>query len=156
MEIQKVGEMKNFGITFEDTQIIRGFEGYRNTAYPDPATGGDPWTIAWGLTGSWVTPGLTLTDEECKQKFMERINSTCSKLDSLIKINVTKNQYIAVLSLTWNVGLGNLSSSTLLKKLNAGDYAGAADQFLVWNKAAGKVLDGLTKRREAERTLFLS
>ncbi|HHP2614034.1 TPA: lysozyme, partial [Enterobacter roggenkampii] len=57
---------------------------------------------------------------------------------------------------TYNLGSRSLSTSTLLRKLNAGDYAGAADEFLRWNKAGGKVLNGLTRRREAERALFLS
>lgn len=60
------------------------------------------------------------------------------------------------MSFTYNLGARSLSTSTLLQKLNAGDYAGAADEFLRWNKAGGKVLKGLTCRREAERTLFLS
>ena len=69
---------------------------------------------------------------------------------------VTQNQFDALVSFTYNLGAGNLRSSTLLKKLNAGDYAGAADEFPKWNKAGGKELAGLTRRRNAERDLFLS
>ena len=70
--------------------------------------------------------------------------------------NMTQGQFDALCSFAFNLGIGNLKNSTLLKKLNSGDIQGAADQFLVWNKAAGKVMAGLTRRREAERTLFLS
>ncbi|EDH9820259.1 TPA_asm: lysozyme, partial [Salmonella enterica subsp. enterica serovar Typhimurium] len=74
----------------------------------------------------------------------------------LVKVKLTQGQFDALVSFAYNLGARTLSSSTLLRKLNSGDYAGAADEFLRWNKAGGKVLNGLTRRREAERALFLS
>lgn len=74
----------------------------------------------------------------------------------VVRVKLTQGQFDALVSFTYNLGARSLSTSTLLRKLNAGDYAGAADEFLRWNKAGGKVLNGLTRRREAERALFLS
>jgi hypothetical protein len=71
----------------------------------------------------------------------------------LVKVGLTQGQFDALVSFTYNLGARSLSTSTLLRKLNAGDYAGAADEFLRWNKAGGKVLNGLTRRREAERAV---
>ena len=79
-----------------------------------------------------------------------------SDVSRLVKVGLTQGQFDALVSFTYNLGARTLSTSTLLRKLNAGDYAGAADEFLRWNKAGGKVLNGLTRRREAERALFLS
>ena len=77
------------------------------------------------------------------------------ELDSLAKVPLSQNQWDALMSFVYNLGSANLGPSTLLKLLNAGDYAGAAEQFLRWNKAGGQVLAGLTKRRAAERAMFL-
>lgn len=74
----------------------------------------------------------------------------------IVKAKLTQGQFDALVSFAYNVGSRALSTSTLLKKLNAGDIKGAADEFLRWNKAGGKVMNGLTRRREAERALFLS
>lgn len=79
-----------------------------------------------------------------------------SDVSRLVKVSLTQGQFDALVSFTYNLGARSLSTSTLLRKLNAGDYAGAADEFMRWNKAGGKVLNGLTRRREAERALFLS
>ncbi len=73
----------------------------------------------------------------------------------LVTVDLDQDQFDALVSFTFNLGAGNLQSSTLLKLLNQGEYTQAADQFLRWNKAGGRVLPGLTRRREAERALFL-
>jgi lysozyme len=78
----------------------------------------------------------------------------CRDVDSLVKVSLNDNQYAAIVSFAFNLGVGNLKQSTLLKKLNAGDFAGAANEFAKWNKAGGKVLAGLTRRRAAEAELF--
>jgi lysozyme len=72
----------------------------------------------------------------------------------LVKVPLAQGQFDALVSFSFNVGLGALGSSTLLRKLNAGDYRGAAAEFPRWNKAGGKVYEGLTRRRAAERSLF--
>jgi lysozyme len=146
--------MNKFNVSFDDTQLIRNFEGERLEAYPDPASGGDPWTISWGLTGDWVVEGLVITPEESVQRFMARISDMCDQLDNIITSEVNKNQYMALLSFAWNIGISKLAGSTLMRKVNAGDFDGAADEFLRWNKAGGQVMAGLTHRRTAEQALF--
>ncbi|MGL4733219.1 MAG: lysozyme, partial [Fusobacteriaceae bacterium] len=77
------------------------------------------------------------------------------KVLQLVIVKINKNQFDALVSFCYNCGSGNLQTSTLLRKLNAGDYPGAAEEFPRWNRAGGKVLNGLIKRREAEKELFL-
>jgi len=99
--------------------------------------------------------GLTLAQvHELKMQDVKRFVDAVNKY---IKVPLTQNQFDALVSWSLNVGAGRLDPkvTTLARKLNAGDYAGAADQFLVWNKAGGRVLTGLTNRRKAERELFL-
>ena len=98
-------------------------------------------------------PALTVAQAEAMLSF--DLNDFSAKVQGLIKVKVNVNQYGALVSFAYNVGTGNLASSTLLKKLNAGDYAGASVEFLKWDKAGGKILKGLTLRRTAEMTLFL-
>ena len=134
-------------------QLIKDFEGLRLTSYPDPATGGAPWTIGWGHTGPDVSPGMTITESKAAQllfKDLKRFEVAVAKLAPV----ATDNQFSAMVSLAFNVGEGNLSSSTLLKMHNAGDYAGAQAQYARWNRAAGKVMAGLTRRRTAEAMLY--
>ena len=75
-------------------------------------------------------------------------------VDQAVKVSIDQNQFDALVSLTYNIGAGAFRNSTLLKKLNVGDYHGASAQFDVWNKASGRVLQGLVNRRSVERTLF--
>ncbi|MNQ87056.1 Lysozyme RrrD [compost metagenome] len=77
-------------------------------------------------------------------------------VEQSVVVLFTQEQFDALVSFTYNLGINALKGSTLLRKLNSGDYEGAADEFLKWNKAGGKILSGLTRRREAERMLFLS
>jgi lysozyme len=134
-------------------KAIRGHEGCELEAYPDPATNGDPWTIGVGHTGPEVHKGMTITEAQADaylaadlRKFEAGVNAAAPKS--------TQAQFDAMVSLAFNIGLGNFRSSTLLKKHNAGDYDGAAAQFAVWNRANGKVMAGLTKRRAAEAAMY--
>ncbi|MBZ7706779.1 lysozyme [Klebsiella oxytoca] len=144
----------------EGIALIKGFEGCRLTAYPDPGTGGAPWTIGYGWTlpvdGKPVRPGMTIDQATADRLLKAGLVSYESDVLKLVKVKLTQNQFDALVSFAYNVGSRALSTSTLLKKLNAGDIKGAADEFLRWNKAGGKVLNGLTRRREAERALFPS
>lgn len=143
----------------EGIALIKGFEGCRLTAYPDPGTGGAPWTIGYGWThpidGKPVKPGMTIDQETADRLLKTGLVSYENDVLKLVRVKLTKGQFDALVSFAYNVGSRALSTSTLLKKLNAGDIKGAADEFLRWNKAGGKVLNGLTRRREAERALFL-
>jgi lysozyme len=134
---------------------IKGYEGCELHAYPDPATGGAPWTIGYGATGPGITKGTVWTQEQADMDLRARVVSLGAFVDSIVKIVITDEQKAALISFAYNVGKGALKGSTLLRKLNAGDVEGAANEFLRWNKAAGKVMAGLTKRRDGERALFL-
>lgn len=96
-----------------------------------------------------------LTELQAILLLKEDLTEFCHYVTILVKVPLTNNQFAALVSFAYNVGYNSLRTSTLLKILNKGDYAGAAEQFRVWNKSGGKVLRGLTKRREAERLLFL-
>jgi len=136
--------------------LITSFEGKRTNAYDD---GVGVWTIGIGTTvypnGVKVKQGDTCTLEQAKSYFKHDLAKFEKTVNESVTVPLSQNQFDALLSLTYNIGSGAFKGSTLLKRLNKGDCQGAADQFLVWNKAKGKVLDGLTRRRQAERALFL-
>jgi lysozyme len=144
------------------SRVIQQFEGCAKkqpdgsfAAYPDPGSGGDPWTIGWGTTGADVKKGLVWTQKQCDDRFAAHLDEFASKVSALLGNSpTTQQQFDAMVSFAYNVGVGNLASSTLLKKHKAGDFKGAALEFARWNKAAGKVLPGLTKRRGAESALY--
>ncbi len=137
--------------------LIKEFEGCRLTAYQDSV---GVWTIGYGWTqpvdGKPIRAGMTIKQQTAERLLKTGLVSYESDVSRLVKVGLTQGQFDALVSFTYNLGVRSLSTSTLLRKLNAGDYAGAADEFLRWNKAGGKVLNGLTRRREAERALFLS
>lgn len=137
--------------------LIKQFEGCKLTAYQDSV---GVWTIGYGWTqpvdGKPIRAGMTIKQETAERLLKTGLISYESDVSRLVKVGLTQGQFDALVSFTYNLGARSLSTSTLLRKLNAGDYAGAADEFLRWNKAGGKVLNGLTRRREAERALFLS
>jgi GH24 family phage-related lysozyme (muramidase) len=144
--------------------LVQEFEGCAKkqgngtfNAYPDPGTGGDPWTIGWGTTGPDIKPGLNWTQQQCDDRFTQDLTKFAGGVANVIGgAATTQHQFDALVSFSYNVGIGNLTKSTLLKLHKAGDYAGAANQFALWNKAAGKVLAGLTRRRAAEAALYRS
>lgn len=141
--------------------LIKEFEGCRLTAYPDPGTGGVPWTIGWGSTrdeqGKAIVPGTTWTQERADARLAADVGKFAAGVDSALGgAATTANQKAAMVSLAYNVGVKAFAGSTLLKLHKAGDYAGAAARFADWNKAAGKVLKGLTRRREAEARVYRS
>ena len=137
-------------------RLVQEFEGCKLEAYPDPGTGGEPFTIGWGSTGPDIGPGTVWTQEEADARFLDDLTKFGDGVDRLVRVPLTDNQFAALVSFAYNVGLGALAGSTLLRKLNAGDYQGAADQLPRWKKGGGRVLPGLVRRRAAERELFLS
>jgi len=138
------------------TEEIKRHEGCKLEAYPDPGTGGDPWTVGYGATGPDIHEGTVWTQEEADSDLAKRLNTLGERVDSVVKVEINDNQKAALCSFAYNVGMGNLKSSTLLRLLNEGNYDGAAEQFKEWNKAAGHVLQGLVTRRQAEAELFLA
>ena len=136
--------------------LIKQFEGLRLTSYQDSV---GIWTIGYGTTrinGSPVTPGMTITQAQADQYLMDHINTNVAPtIKSKVKALVTQSMFDAMCCFTYNVGNGAFSKSTLLSELNLSKYIDAAGHFLDWNKAGGQVLAGLTKRRTAEKDLFL-
>lgn len=147
-------------VSDKSIELIKRFEGCTLSAYPDPGTGGAPWTIGYGWTGNVdgkpVRPGMKIDQATADRLLRTGIVSYDQAVNKMLKVKVTQNQYDALVSLAYNIGTRALSTSTLMRKLNSGDYSGAADEFLRWNKSGGKVMPGLTNRRKAEREVFLS
>lgn len=139
--------------------LICAFEGFRAKAYPDPATGGEPWTVGYGHTsaagGLQVAKGLTITEKQGREILAMDLLKFEAAVAKLLKRIPSQNQFDAMVSLAFNIGPANFAKSSVLKWFNAGVFDLAADAFLKWNKAAGRVMAGLTRRRKAERDLFL-
>src|SRR5688500_14621703 len=107
-------------------------------AYPDPGSGGNPWTIGWGTTGPDVRKGVTWTQQQCDDRFAADLDKFGARVAQVIgDAPTSQHQFDAMVSFAYNVGIGNLSSSTLLRKHKAGDFVGAAAEFGRWAKAAG-------------------
>jgi len=176
-------------INQEGLGIIKFFESCELEAYPDPGSqlglectrfklpmrhyrqvpswakkDGKPWTIGYGHTGKDVFPGKLITKAEAEELLLEDVEYFEKGVLRLVKVELTENQFSALVSFAYNCGLDEdtddkaegLGDSTLLKLVNQKEFVKAADQFLVWTKAKGKTLPGLVKRREEERKLFLS
>lgn len=142
----------------KDVNIIKRHEGLRLTAYlPTP---NDKWTIGYGHTKT-AHSGMKITEAGAEELLRQDLGWVERVISKYIKVPLTQNQYDSLASLIFNIGEGNFSKSTVLKRLNSKDYKGAADAFLMWNKQKNKstgkleVLNGLTKRRNEERELFL-
>ncbi len=137
--------------------LITSYEDEKLIAYDD---GVGVWTIGIGTTvypnGAKVKKGDKCTEEQALEYLQHDLKSFEKTVSDSVKVPLSQNQFDALVSLSYNIGSGAFKNSTLLKKLNAKDYAGAADQFPRWNKGGGKVLKGLVRRREAERALFLT
>lgn len=125
-------------------------------AYIDPV---GVLTIGWGHTndnGRKFDSSAIWTQAECDTEFLNDMAIFEKAVNNLVTVPINQDQFDALVSFTFNLGAGNLRQSTLLKKLNAADFAGAAQEFQRWNKAGGKVLPGLTRRRACEALLFQS
>lgn len=132
--------------------LITTYEGLRLEAYKDPV---GVWTICYGSTKN-VQPGQVATLQECENRLGEDMEEAANAVRRYVQHPITQEQFDALVDFTFNLGAGNLKNSTLLRKLNAGDCYGAAEEFRRWVYARGQVLPGLQKRREAEYELFLA
>lgn len=136
--------------------ILQAYDDYNDKVVTDASQVKGTLTIGYGHTTSAGAPvvyvGQKITASEADRILSEDLGKVEAEVNRLVKVPLTQNQFDALVSFHFNTG--GLGRSTLLKKLNDGDYRGAADQFLVWNRAGGKVLQGLTNRREQERALF--
>ena len=146
-------------LSYAGAKLIQHFEGCLtnerralSTSYKCPA---GVWTIGWGSThhgGHKIDSATRWTMEECNAAFIKDMEAFERDVRKLVKVPLEQHQFDALVSFNYNTG--GLGKSTLLKKLNAGDYDGAAEEFKRWNKANGKVLPGLTRRRASESLLF--
>lgn len=133
--------------------LIKRFEGLRLSAY---VCAGGKLTIGYGHTGRDVDEDMTISEEEANDLLESDVKWAEEAVRNKVISPLNENQFSALVSLVFNIGANNFHNSTLLKKLNAQEYDEAAEQFLRWNRAKGKVLEGLNRRRKAERDLFLT
>lgn len=141
----------------EGIYLMHKYEACSLTAYPDPATGGAPWTIGWGHTGPEVHKGLVITQAQADKMFADRLRDEFEPgvKNALDGHHVTQREFDALVCFAYNVGVANMRQSTLMRMIHDGNKKGAALQFLRWDKAAGKRMLGLYRRRYSERLLFL-
>lgn len=133
-------------------QLLTAFEGCELTAYQDSV---GVWTIGYGHTKD-VHPGIKITQAEAEQFLKQDLGIFEDAVVDAVTVELNSDQFAALVSFAFNLGAGSLFESTLLRVLNKGDFQRAANEFPKWNKAGGQALLGLTRRRLAERALFLS
>ena len=132
--------------------LIKSFESLRLIAYQDQR---GIWTIGWGHTAG-VAEGTTCTEAQAESWFLEDTQFAVNGVNVSIDAPITQNQFDALVSFTYNVGVGAEAHSTMAKLINERDFSGAAAQFLVWDHVDGVANAGLLRRREAEQALFLA
>jgi lysozyme len=140
--------------------LIKRFEGCARRradglveAYPDPGSGGDPWTIGWGATGAGIGPGVVWTQAQCDARLeSDLIKYALEVSKALGDAPTSQLQFDALVSFHYNTGA--IARATLTKKHKDGDFAGALAEFAKWNKASGRTMAGLTRRRAAEAELY--
>ena len=152
-----LGIHESMSVSNKGADLICEFEGKRLVAYDD---GVGVWTIGFGTikypNGVRVKKGDTCTLDQAKEYMRHDLIEFEHTVNSSVKVPLNQNQFDALVSLAYNIGSNAFKSSTLVKKLNTGDYQGAADQFNVWINAGGKRMQGLVSRRDREKLLFLS
>ena len=137
-------------VSQECVDMIKFFEGFESKAYLCPA---NVWTIGYGRAKN-VKEGDTITEMQADRDLLEELEVFGNQVLNTVKVPLKQNELDALTSWTYNLGVGNLQSSTLLKELNSKNYNAAGQEMLRWNKAGGKVLAGLTRRRESEAKLW--
>jgi len=141
-------------ISFNGIEALKEHEGFRKVSYRDT---GDVWTIGYGSThihGRLVQQGDTVSIAEATVQLLSDLAWAQTAVNQLVKVQLKQNQFDALVSFVYNVGEEAFMKSTLLRKLNAKDYAGAGGEFPRWNKDNGRIIPGLVARREVERSLF--
>lgn len=126
----------------------------RQTAYPDPATRGPPWTICYGHTGH-VTPGERASLAECKRLLLADLNKEADGIERCVHVPMSDARYVGVLDLAHNIGVAGVCRSSIVRDLNEGRDQEACDAFLLYDRAAGFVMPGLERRRKEDRALCL-
>ncbi len=141
----------NYTTNQQCIDIIKEFEGVRLKAYTGP---GGHLLIGYGHKAG-VTANMTITQEQAEDYLKSDLAEVEQNVNRLVKVKLNRNQFSALVCLAYNIGWGNFGSSTLLSRLNQGDFGQAADQFLVWRMVRGKVNRHQEKRRARERALFV-
>lgn len=143
----------NDSMTFSErlVALVKDFEGLQLTAYRCPA---GVLTIGYGHTGPEVVPNLTITLDKADSFLRADLRFAECGVRTYSKVPLTQGQYDALTDFAFNLGIGALRDSTLMKKVNARDFEGAAAEFGKWVHGGGRVLPGLIKRRAAEVALF--
>lgn len=136
--------------------LMREFEGCELKAYPDPGSrDGNPWTIGYGATGPGIHKGVTWTQQQCEDRHEADVARFAAGVEKLLAgAPTTSDQFSAMVSLAYNIGLGAFGKSTLLRRHKEGSHAAAARSFLSWVHNDGKVMAGLQRRRAAEAKLY--
>lgn len=134
-------------------EFVASWEGCKLTAYEDVA---GVWTIGYGHTGRDVFPGLVIAQEQADDWLISDLGKHADGIAGAIKVPITRGQYIAILSFTFNCGVAAFKRSSILRNLNRGAIQASADAFRLWVKAGGKTIPGLVRRRAAERKCFLT
>lgn len=134
---------------------IQTKEGYESKSYPDPATGGIPWTICWGHTGPKVRPGTTATREQCEVWLYEDLQKAEQAVRRHVRVPLRQGEYDAMVSFIFNVGEGNFRNSTLLRLRNNGQWRESCNQYPRWIYANKRIFRGLQIRRHEEQTMCL-
>ena len=132
--------------------LVKKYEGCRLDSYKCPA---GVWTLGYGSTGHHVTEGLKWTQAQADEALNKDLLRALNDARKVIDVGLNDKQMAAIVSFVFNLGIGNFRNSTLLKKINKGDFLGASKEFGKWTFAAGKELPGLVKRRAAEAALFM-
>ncbi|WP_336985879.1 lysozyme [Altererythrobacter aquiaggeris] len=149
-------------VSAQGIALIKRFEGCASKradglveAYPDPASGAEPWTIGWGATGREIGPETVWTQEECDARLAADLKKYAREVTQAIGSTPTSQaQFDALVSFHYNTGA--IARATLTRRHLTQDYDGAAAQFARWNRASGQVLKGLARRRSAEASLYKS
>jgi lysozyme len=137
-------------ISEEGKNLIKKFEGCELEAYKCAA---GVWTIGYGHIKTAVE-GMKIDQATANELFDEEMGEYETYVNTAVTVPLSQNQFDALVSWVFNLGNGNLNASTMLKVINSGDHAGVPAQIKRWNKAGGKVLEGLIRRREAEALLY--
>jgi lysozyme len=131
--------------------LTKNFEGCRLSAYADQ---GGVWTVGYGHTGPGVHAGLTITQDQADTFLISDVAGAVACVNRLVTSSIVQCQFDALVDFTFNLGCACLASSTLLRAVNAGDFDGAANEFLRWDHVSGMVVQGLLRRRQAEAQMF--
>jgi lysozyme len=152
-DAEEEGSMQTFIYSDAGIALTKDFEGLRLTAYRDCA---GVLTIGYGHTGTDVIAGMTIDEAEAETLLLVDLQEAVDCVNRAVKAAILQNQFDALVDFCFNVGCGALLNSTLLRKVNATDFAGAAAQFGLWVHAGGEVVAGLVRRRKLEAEMFVS